>query len=456
MVYESLLLPIKVPNIHLRTFLFTSPKCSPLLNNPSSQLGSFISAAIDTPLPFFSLLQLTTNFSTALARLYSFREGSVLACFCQNSSWYAIAMWGAIRLRGVFCGNNPACTPDEMGYALRSGAEWVVAEEAGLERVLRVCEMAGIPEERVFLLESESGEGSAGKNKKLVGVRALYEIGKAFGESGQVPEFKLRDGTEDNRPHSLPPHFLPYQPHHHHPTTPVNGYDLAHLFRESIWRSASLDRGDHGFERRFPGVTLTQGYGMTETTACITATPWCLVEEHDEPIPKGTVGMVVLSTRVKIVDEDGRGVERGCEGEIRAQGPQCVTLGYLEGDWGRIDEKGWLFITDRVKEMIKVKGIPVAPAELEDCLLGHPNIADAAVIPVPHPYSDDVPRAYVVLKQSAHPAESKKLAEELAAYVRERKSRPKWITGGVKFVEEVPKSPSGKILRRVLRERARL
>ncbi|KAF8450071.1 hypothetical protein BDZ91DRAFT_777890 [Kalaharituber pfeilii] len=498
MVYESLLPPIEVSNIPLWTFLFKSPKSYPLLNNPPSQLGSFICAATDTPLPFLSLLQLTTNFSTALARLYSFREGSVLACFCQNSSWYAIA---AIRLGGMTCALS------------RSGAKWVVADEAGLERVLRACEMAGIPEERVFLLESESG--------------------------GQVPEFKLRDGQKSSdvlcflgfssgttglpkarcamishgnaiskclqikalSPPSAPPEkglavlpffhitglihslhisFLtnraiiilqpPFQLKNFLSATCaykirrltlvppmiirmlndpfVDDYNLAHLFRaQRCFRQAIA-----GFERQFPGVTLTEGYGMTETTACITATPWCSMEERDEPIPKGMVGMVVSSMGVKIVDEDGR---------------ECVTLGYLgdekankelwdedgwlkTGDWRRIDEKG-------VKEMIKVKGIPVAPAELEDCLLGHPDTADAAVIPAPQPYSGEVSRAYVVLKQSAHPAESKKLklTEELAAYVRERKSRPKWIRGGMKFVEQVPKSPSGKILRRVLRERAR-
>lgn len=102
------------------------------------------------------------------------------------------------------------------------------------------------------------------------------------------------------------------------------------------------------------------------------------------------------------------------------------------GDQGLIDGDGMLTITDRIKEMIKVKGIGVAPAELEDLLLGHPNVEDVAVMSVPDDYTGERPKAYVVPKAGLD-GRSQELAQELIEYVRERKSRTKWITE-VEFV----------------------
>lgn len=102
------------------------------------------------------------------------------------------------------------------------------------------------------------------------------------------------------------------------------------------------------------------------------------------------------------------------------------------GDQGLIDEDGMLTITDRIKEMVKVKGIGVAPAGLEDLLLGHPNVEDVAVMSVPDDYTGERPKAYVV-PNAGHEGCGQELAQELIKYVRERKSRTKWITE-VEFV----------------------
>ena len=96
------------------------------------------------------------------------------------------------------------------------------------------------------------------------------------------------------------------------------------------------------------------------------------------------------------------------------------------GDQGIIDDEGMLTITDRIKEMIKVKGIGVAPAELEDLLLGHPKVEDVAVMSVPDDYTGERPKAYVVLKAGIKG--SQEMGQELIQYVKERKSRTKWIT----------------------------
>ena len=121
------------------------------------------------------------------------------------------------------------------------------------------------------------------------------------------------------------------------------------------------------------------------------------------------------------------------------------------GDQGFIDEDGMVTITDRIKEMIKVKGIGVAPAELEDLLLGNPKVEDVAVMGIPDDYSGEVPKAFVVLKPGQEGGSE--LVQELIEYVRERKVRHKWIKM-IKFVPSITKSASGKILRRLLKEQS--
>jgi len=127
--------------------------------------------------------------------------------------------------------------------------------------------------------------------------------------------------------------------------------------------------------------------------------------------------------------------------------------GYLHtGDQAMIDSEGMVTITDRIKEMIKVKGIGVAPAELEDLLLGHEHVEDVAVLGIPDDYSGEKPKAYIVRKQGA-PGE-KEVGEGLLKYVKEKKVRHKWVKE-VEFIGEIPKSASGKILRRLLRGKSR-
>ena len=122
------------------------------------------------------------------------------------------------------------------------------------------------------------------------------------------------------------------------------------------------------------------------------------------------------------------------------------------GDQGIIDEEGMITITDRIKEMIKVNGIGVAPAELEDLLLGNPKVEDVAVIGIPDDRAGEVPKAFVALKDGVEGG--RELEKELIGYVKEKKVRHKWINA-VDFVPAIPKSASGKILRKVLRDQSR-
>jgi len=180
--------------------------------------------------------------------------------------------------------------------------------------------------------------------------------------------------------------------------------------------------------------------------------------------PPGTVGKLVPSTEARLVDvATGEDVGPGKEGEIWIRGPQRMK-GYFgrqeetdtlidaedwlhTGDIGAVDEEGWWFVVDRVKELIKYKGYQVAPAELEAVLLTSPDVADAAVIGVYDERGDEVPKAFVVRAPGSTASEDDVLAfvaEHTAPYKRVRR---------VEFIDAVPKSASGKILRRELRAR---
>ncbi|KAL3444240.1 hypothetical protein BJX65DRAFT_311019 [Aspergillus insuetus] len=214
---------------------------------------------------------------------------------------------------------------------------------------------------------------------------------------------------------------------------------------------------------QYPNIAIRQAWGMTESCSCLTLTP-----PSDQAYENAhTVGKIVAGTLLKVVTPGtNEELGRGKSGEILAKGPQ-VMMGYLNdskttreaigpdgflrtGDIGYVDEHGFVHIQDRLKEIIKVKGVGVAPAELEDVLIAHESIKDAAVVGVADAYSGQVPKAYVVLRPELKA--SVETARSILAYVRQRCSRPKWLRGGVALVQEIPKSSSGKILRRQLKE----
>ena len=150
----------------------------------------------------------------------------------------------------------------------------------------------------------------------------------------------------------------------------------------------------------------------------------------------------------------GPNVMKGYWHNSTATAATLTPDGWLRtGDIAYIDAKGRFYIVDRMKELIKVKGLQVAPAELEALLLEHPDIADAAVCGVPWGDDDERPMAWVVIRAGGKAGEE--MVESIKKWVEERTSRHKWLEGGVEFLEAVPKNPSGKILRKELKERIR-
>ena len=200
---------------------------------------------------------------------------------------------------------------------------------------------------------------------------------------------------------------------------------------------------------------MLQGFGMTELSPVSHVTPL------SEP-KSGASGLALPNTECRIVDPDsGQDMPAGSEGELWVRGPQ-VMIGYLNneqatretltedgwlktGDIALIDEDGYMFIVDRLKELIKYKGFQVAPAELEAALVAHPGVSDAAVIGQPDDEAGELPVAFVV---TADPAPTE---DEIKAHLAETLAHYKQIHH-VHFVDEIPKSPSGKILRRLLRQ----
>jgi acyl-CoA synthetase (AMP-forming)/AMP-acid ligase II len=236
----------------------------------------------------------------------------------------------------------------------------------------------------------------------------------------------------------------------------VDQYDLSAL-QVVVSGAAPLDAGLQGAAASRVDCMVAQGWGLTETSPVLTTS----VGAPLGPRP-GAVGVLLPNTQLRVVDPaTGADLGRGETGELLARGPQ-VMKGYLNapqatadmlgadgwlhtGDLGRVDDDGYVYVVDRVKELIKYKGMQVAPAELEAVLLGHPAIADAAVVRSPDEEAGEVPKAFVVARTPLQ-------AEEVMAYVAERVAPHKRIRR-VEFIEEIPKALSGKILRRVLMER---
>ncbi|WP_371670690.1 4-coumarate--CoA ligase family protein [Streptomyces sp. NBC_00289] len=241
----------------------------------------------------------------------------------------------------------------------------------------------------------------------------------------------------------------------------VAQYDLSSL-KYVISAAAPLDAElAAACSRRLGLPPVGQAYGMTELSPGTHVVPLDAMHEA----PPGTVGKLIPGTEMRIVslDDPDKDLGAGEPGEILFRGPQ-VMKGYLgqadataamidpdgwlhTGDVGHVDAAGWLFVVDRVKELIKYKGFQVAPAELEALLLTHPGIADAAVIGTYNDQGNEVPHAYVVRQPTATG-----LSEgEVMMYVAERVAPYKRVRQ-VTFIAGVPRAASGKILRRQLRE----
>lgn len=238
----------------------------------------------------------------------------------------------------------------------------------------------------------------------------------------------------------------------------ISSYDLSSVRRFNCG-AAPLTLDTAADFRKATGCgEIRQGYGMTETTVAV------MYNAPGYPLKSGSVGLLLPNTTAQVIDLKSKKVLGPRErGEIWLRGPQ-IMLGYINdptatqstidsdgwlhtGDVGYYDEDGYFFVVDRIKELIKFKGLQVAPAELESLILTHPQVADVAVIGIPDKEAGELPKAFVVRKKASTVS-----AEDVKKFVAGKVSSYKHLRGGVEFVDKIPKSETGKILRRVLRQ----
>jgi len=238
----------------------------------------------------------------------------------------------------------------------------------------------------------------------------------------------------------------------------VDAYDLSALQMVGCGAAPLGSQLEQKVAKRLK-CQVGQGFGMTESSGCITVTP-------PHQIRPGSSGCPLPGTQIRVLDtQSAASAEPGTAGELWFRGPQAFS-GYWKqpeatreglssdgwvrtGDVGFFDSEGYLYITDRLKELIKVKGFQVAPAELEALLVVHPAVLDAAVIGRPDERSGELPVAYVVTKGAQDIAQ---LPQQILAWMETRVPTHKRL-GEVVLCEAIPKTAAGKILRQSLRAR---
>ncbi|XP_037953679.1 4-coumarate--CoA ligase 1 [Teleopsis dalmanni] len=236
----------------------------------------------------------------------------------------------------------------------------------------------------------------------------------------------------------------------------VEKYDLSSLLALLSGAAPLSKETEDQIKERIGVPIIRQGYGLSEATLSI-------LVQNDDACKPGSVGALKKGLYAKVIDtETGRILGANQRGELCFKG-DCIMKGYIgdtkatqgaikdgwlhTGDIGYYDDDFEFFIVDRIKELIKYKAFQVPPAEIEAILLTHPKIKDAAVIGKPDEEAGELPMAFVVKQANVQLTE-----KEVADFVAENTSSPKRLRGGVLFVDDIPKNPSGKILRRILRD----
>ncbi len=446
-----------------------------------------------------------------------FKPGDVLGVMAPNSPDYAVAFHGAAVAGGIATTINPVYGPEEIAFQLRdAGATMLVAAASGVEPASKAAAETGIGEVLVFGDSFDALAGEASLEQVPVGPHDTVVLPYSSGTTGlpkgvmlthrncagniaqtcavfpfeehdviiavlpffhiygmqvimnsglrvgatlvTMPRFDLVGFLQAVQEHRVtvaylvPPIVLALakQPI-------VDDYDLSSL-RIVMSGAAPLGAELAAEAEARIGAKVFQGYGMTELSPVTNLCPL------DDPRP-GSIGVLLPNCEARLVDADtGEDVAEGGDGELWLRGPM-VMKGYLNnaeataatidaddwlhtGDVAQVDVDGHFKIVDRVKELIKYKGFQVPPAELEALLLTHEAIADCAVIPVADEEAGEIPKAFVVTKPG-HELD----AAAVMAFVAEHVASYKQVRE-VEFIDEVPKSASGKILRRLLRSPA--
>ncbi|MEO8246728.1 MAG: AMP-binding protein [Chloroflexota bacterium] len=474
--------------------------------------AALIDGASGSVLTYAALADRVDQVAASLATR-GLRHGDVVGLLAQNQPEYAAAFVGIARLGAIVTPIPSLATVDEIARQLRdSGARLLVtdagfldrgeaaASEAGLMGCVRIVDLATSPAafrgaaaspHDVVALPFSSGTTGLPKGVELthrnlvanvLQIGAQLEVGEDEVLIGALPFFHIygltvvlslalsRGATIVTMPRWDLDAFLDLVERHRVTRAMlvppillalardprVAGRDLSSL-RIVKSGAAPLDAALARAAAERIGAVVVQGYGMTEASPVTHVTA-----DRDGMRDPGSIGPLVPNTEARLVDvSSGTDVGPGEAGELWVRGPQ-VMRGYLNdpaataatvdadgwlhtGDVARADEAGWFTIVDRVKELIKVRGHAVAPAELEALLIGHPAVVDAAVVGMPDDEAGERPHAFVTLRTPVG-------ADELRDWVAGRVAPYKRLAAVV-VVDVIPRSASGKVLRRELRAR---
>uniref|UniRef100_A0A1I8FRJ5 AAA_12 domain-containing protein n=1 Tax=Macrostomum lignano TaxID=282301 RepID=A0A1I8FRJ5_9PLAT len=386
---------------------------------------------------------LSLNAAGGLAR-HGIVDGAVLALFLHNCPETSTSLTSLcpVRITLTSCWSTPTVA--------RSLDDWQLDPSKRVAILPYSSGTTGLPK-GVQLSHIQSHSATARHVRPVSGVLPFYHI---YGQAmvGQAlhtgcatvlmrkfePETFLRAVEEHgiNVMHLVPPLVLFLL---QHPLSGAIYSAAAPLGPEIQLRLVDMFKTRYGVD-----IELQQLYGLTETSP-ITHGPQPLGERPASTL--GQIGAPVCATSSPGSSTSLRGqdVGPGQEGELVVKGP--AGRWFHTGDIAVYDEFGYFKIVDRVKELIKVKGSQVAPAELEDILLNHPSVQDCAIIGRPDERAGELPCAFVVPRPGVQTD-----CEEVKSYVADRVTKYKRLDGGVVFTDSIPRNPSGKILRRFLRD----
>jgi acyl-CoA synthetase (AMP-forming)/AMP-acid ligase II len=406
-----------------------------------------------------------------------FRAGDVLALQAPNMApWAGIAL-GAMSLGGAVTGVPTTATADDVKRQMADSGATVLIREIGQDLIARprTSPQPEVAPDTLALLPYSSGTSGLPKGVMtthaniVTAVRQLArglrlapdDVVLALAPFSHLMGFVVTLGSAlaagarlVTVPRFDPAGFIPLLERHHvsvvivpPPVMPLLARSSRDLPDVKLIVSGGAPLGadlQRAVAARFPRAAVGQGWGLTETTAC-----GAMPDRELGTVP-GSAGRLMPNTELRVTDA----------GELLLRGPQRM-LGYLNnpaataelidsdgwvhtGDLGRIDDDGNVFVVDRIKELIKVNALQVAPAELEALLGTHPAVAECAVVPRPDERCGEVPVAVVVVRAAVD-------ADELIEYVADRVAPHKRIRE-VRFADAIPRTPAGKILRRLLRE----
>ena len=398
-----------------------------------------------------------------------FGAGDVLALRAPNMApWAGIAL-GAMSLGGAVTGVPMTATDDEVKRQMADSGAGLLVHEIGEDLIARPpsAPRPAVSPDAVALVPYSSGTSGLPKGVPLshanlvTAVRQILrgirltpdDVVLALAPFAHVMGFVITLGSAlatgarlVTVPRFDPDDFIPMLERHRvsvvivpPPLMPLLARSPRDLPDVQLIVSGGAPLGaelQRAVAERFPHAAVGQGWGLTETTACGT------MPDRELGTVPGSAGRVMPNTELR----------NAGDGELLLRGPQAVAGTALidadgwvhTGDLGRVDADGNVFVVDRIKELIKVNALQVAPAELEALLGTHPAVAECAVIPRPDERCGEVPVAVVVRRAPVDP-------RELIAFVAERVAPHKRLRA-VRFTDAIPRTPAGKILRRRLRD----